>query len=112
MSERDLHTELLLLEHERDRIKAACGKIPTGLDIDQHVAHMRTALMRANALLRQTLGAAKAALVILTENAEILERSFLPEPSDAEAEELTEAHAIMQQVTEQIAAAEKYLEGK
>ena len=51
MSERNF--QLLLLEHERDRIKAACGKIPTGLDIDQHVAHMRTALMRAEALIRQ-----------------------------------------------------------
>ena len=59
MNKRDLHTELLLLEHERDRIKAACGRIPTGLDIDQHVAHMRTALMRAEALIRQMVEMSK-----------------------------------------------------
>ena len=82
MSERNF--QLLPLEHERNRIKAACGKIPIGLDIDQHVAHMRTALMRANALLRQTLGALKA--------------SFAGKPVRC-ADEL-------------IAAAEKYLEGK
>ena len=51
MSERNF--QLLPLEHERNRIKVACGKIPIGLDIDQHVAHICTALMRAEALIRQ-----------------------------------------------------------